>query len=215
MFDNYFKNISNESFDKFSNTSQKAVMKIIKNPQLLCDMVKHIPLDPVLVDKTECYDFLDKLVVYTNDRLGIYARISLFRDGYGERIHYHRWNYTSYILSGGYSQNIFGSIVDKKDISKVDYKDIVLQEKLKAGNICSLESSLIHSIKAEPQTLTFCIRGMALRDRFQVKDVMNETVWWQYGSAYETIEEKAAKRMPQLVLNDKIEQIVKIIQKCR
>lgn len=211
MFDEYFSNVSNESFLDFSETAQNAIRKIVENPELICQMLWHILEDPILMEKSECYDFLDKMVVYSNDETGVYARVSLFHEGYGERIHYHRWNYASYILNGGYTQKIFGNVCSGREMSSIEKEDVLLCEKLRRGNIYSLESSMIHSIQVKPQTVSFCIRGKALCNRFQVKDISNGTVWWQYGNSFETLEEKRMKQISSMVLQDKVEEIIKLI----
>ena len=211
MFDEFFDYIDNDSFLEFSKTSQIALMNIASNPKLMCEMLDHIEEDHVLTEKSECYDFLDKMVIYSNDDKGIYARISLFHEGYGERIHYHRWNYASYILHGGYTQSIYGNIIYEDDVSHVNKENILLKEKLGKGNVCMLHHTVIHSIQAEPQTVSLCIRGKALCNRFQVKDPSTGTVWWQYGSKLEAYEERAMKRISNIVLHDKIEEIKKLI----
>lgn len=213
MFEEFFCNVNNENFSEFTKTSQDAIIRIVEKRELLVDMLKHILDDPVLLQKTESYDFLDKMVVYSDDDTGIFARISLFHKGYGERIHYHRWNYSSYIISGGYTQKVYGTVNSKKDVSATGYEDILFQETMIPGCVYSLDSSVIHSIHVLTETVSFCIRGKALRDRFQIKDTESETVWWQYGSSFEAEEERTIKQMPSFIVHDKIDRIKKIIEK--
>lgn len=212
MYDEYFTNVSNHSFEEFADTARIALKQITSNPDVICNLLRNIASDPVLAEKTECYDFLDKMVVYSNDDLGIYTRVSFFYAGYGERIHYHRWNYASCILCGGYTQTLYGTVKEPGGIDDITTDDIILREELYAGNSYALESSTIHSVRVLPNTISICIRGEALRDSFQVKDISTGRIWRQYGSAAEALEERSIKRMPQFLLKEKIEEICKMIK---
>ncbi len=212
MYDKYFANISNNSFLDFESTAKKALMQIVSDHALMCNLLKNIAVDTILTEKTECYDFLDKMVVYSNDDLGVYARISCFHEGYSERIHYHRWHYVSYILCGGYTQTLYGTTKEYGDIATIGPSDIIMREDLCAGNVYALNNSMIHSIRVLPNTISICIRGRALCDAFQTKDISNGSVWWQYGSTLEALEERSMKQMPQFLLHDKISEICTIIE---
>lgn len=212
MYDKYFKNISNRSFSDFDSTARIALMRISSDSTLMCNLLKNIAVDTTLAEKTECYDFLDKMVIYSNDDTGIYARISYFHEGYSERIHYHRWNYASYILCGGYTQTLYGSTREHAEIVTINSSDILMREDLYAGNLYTLNNLMIHSIKVLPGTISLCIRGKALCDAFQIKDISNGSVWWQYGSDMEALEERSMKRIPQFLLHDKISEICKMIE---
>jgi hypothetical protein len=212
MYDEYFTNVSNHSFLEFESTARMALMQIVSDPALMCNLLKNIEVDTTLAEKTECYDFLDKMVVYSNDDIGIYARISYFHEGYSERIHNHRWNYASYILCGGYTQSIYGTTKEHAEIATIDPCNILMREDLCAGNIYALNNLMIHSIRVLPNTISICIRGKAICDAFQIKDISSGSVWWQYGSALEALEEHSMKRIPQFLLHDKISEICKIIE---
>lgn len=211
MYDEYFLNVSNNSFLEFESSAKSALMRIVTNPALMCNLLRNIAVDPILARKTEYYDFLDKMVIYSNDDIGIYARISYFHEGYSERIHYHRWHYASYILCGGYTQSIYGTTKEHTEIATIDSDDIFMRENLCTGSIYAINNSVIHSIKVLPNTISICIRGKALCDAFQTKDISTGSVWWQYGSALEALEERSIKQMPKFLLDDKISEICKII----
>ena len=53
----------------------------------------------------------------------------------------------------------------------------------------------MHSIKAEPYTVSLIIRGPSVKERFLVADKSTGKSWWQYGAVDESEEEKNAKKM--------------------
>ncbi len=212
MFKEYFKNISNDSFDEFSTTSVQALKKIVNNKSVILEMLDHVLEDEVLIEKSECYDFLDKIVIFSDEEKGVYARVSLFNNKYSNRIHYHRWNYSAYILSGGYKQMIYGIANGNEDITNLYPYTPKLIEQLSKGNYYSLHHSMIHSVIAIPDSVSICIRGCAYKDKFQAIDPATGNSWWQFGSKMEAKEERIMKSLYGDALRKRIEHIKKIIK---
>lgn len=207
-FKDYFKKISNKSFYEFHETCEKVIEEISRDRELICAMLDNIVNNEKLIQKSECYDFLDKFVCFSDDEMGIHARISLFNEKYANRIHYHRWNYSACVLKGGYKQLIYGDQRNNSDeITHLYPYEPVIVENILPGNIYSLEHSIIHSILAQPDTISLCIRGKAIKDRFQVLDPVANISWWQYGSELEGKEEQ---EMKSTTIDDLEKRIVKV-----
>jgi hypothetical protein len=68
----------------------------------------NLEADTRLQGMCERYDFLDKLVVRDLPDAGVRVRLHLYRDGYFDRPHNHRWSFASRILRGQYVHRIFG-----------------------------------------------------------------------------------------------------------
>ncbi len=196
MYEKYFAGISNNTFEEFRLTSREVLIDLANNKQLMCEMLRNIQNSEELIKKSESYDFLDKFTIYSNNEQQIYARISVFNNKYGNRIHYHRWDYSSYILKGGYTQYIYGHLQKGKElIREACSLNPILVEELQEGNLYSLDNSVIHSVKAIPGSVSICIRGKSQRDRFQVIDTRTDTEWWQYGQKLEAFEEHQVKQI--------------------
>lgn len=209
-YNQYFEKISNESFASFSETSYLAVEKIMSDRVLIIDMLNNVLDDEVLINKSECYDFLDKIICYSNDSLGAHMRISLFNNKYANRIHYHRWDYTACVLAGSYTQFFYG-LNQGNDITELFPYEPIYVEKHLPNNIYSLSHTIVHSVKAEPDTVSICIRGKAFGDKFQAIDSKTNTSWWQYGSNLEASEERAMKSVSPVYLKDRIEHLISIL----
>lgn len=212
MYEEFFSGISNNSFEEFGITSRKVLVELSKNKKLICEMLRNIKNNEELIKKSESYDFLDKFIIYSNEAQQIYARISVFNNKYGNRIHYHRWDYSSYILKGGYTQYIYGNLKTGKElIREACSLQPILVEELHEGNIYSLNNSVIHSVNAIPGSVSICIRGKSCRDRFQVIDTRTNTEWWQYGQKLEAFEEHQIKQINLEDLKGKVNRTCKII----
>lgn len=204
-----FSTISNESFEIFSKTSQEIIEKIATDKKLIINMLNNVLEDERLIRKSECYDFLDKIICYEDEEKQM--RISLFNDKYANRIHYHRWDYTAYILSGNYTQYFYG-VHEKNDIKDLYPYEPIFVEKCLEGNMYSLSHKMVHSVEAKPDTISICIRGKAFEDRFQAIEPKTNTSWWQYGSKMEANEERIMKSVSCEYLKKKIDHIIEILR---
>lgn len=209
-FDTYFKSINVTNFEVFAETSQSVLFKLSKDIELVKAMLDNVVLDDQLIEKSECYDFLDKIICYFDRKSGISLRISIFNEKYANRIHYHRWDYSACILKGMYSQSFYGLYMDRDITELYPYHPLVI-ETIKENCIYSVEHRMIHSIKAKPGTISMCIRGNAFYDSFQAIDPMTNSSWTQYGAKFEAVEERMMKAVTPLVLKQKIEYIKKNI----
>lgn len=212
MYEKYFENISNDSFNDFSTTSVQALKKIVEDKNIILEMLDNVLENDVLIEKSECYDFLDKIVIFSDEEKGVYARVSLFNNKYSNRIHYHRWNYSAFILSGGYKQMIYGIAKGNEDITKLYPYTPTLIEQLNKGNYYSLHHSMIHSVIAIPNSVSICIRGRAYKDKFQAIDPVTGNSWWQFGAKMEAKEERIMKSLYGDALKERIDNIKKIIR---
>jgi len=209
-YNEYFKDISNTSFSSFSETSYLAIEKIISDRILIIDMLNNVLNDELLISKSECYDFLDKIICYSDEESSVYMRVSLFNDKYANRIHYHRWDYTACVLAGSYTQFLYG-LHNENDITELFPYEPTYIEKHLPNNIYSLSHTMVHSVKAKPNTVSICIRGKAFGDKFQAIDSKTNTSWWQYGSNIEASEERVMKSVSPVYLKGRIEHLISIL----
>lgn len=153
--------------------------------------------DPNLLRLCEHYDILDKLVLH-DDPTGWRLRLHVFLPGYFDRPHNHRWTYASRILHGSYTHTLYGT--DDNIGDHIDPATLVprmVRTEL-AGDTYVLHHSAIHSVVAQPHTVSLVVRGPAVKDRFLVSDRHTGQAWWQYGAAVEDPAEAAAKRMTEV-----------------
>lgn len=169
---------------------------ICRDPENLEELVGGVQASERLYELSEHYDILDKLVLADFPEQGVRLRLHVFADGYFDRPHNHRWAYASRILSGAYLHRTFACPVSTLDQGvKVSSLPVTQVQKLRAGDSYVLGTESIHSITADPGTVTLVLRGPARSDRFLVMDRVNDTSWWQYGRATETEAQISAKRM--------------------
>ncbi|MDT4991997.1 MAG: hypothetical protein QOH97_1889 [Actinoplanes sp.] len=150
--------------------------------------------DPRLLALCEHYDILDKIVLH-DDPSGWRLRLHVFLPGYFDRPHNHRWTYASRILAGGYAHTLYGTdetIGDTIDPAALTPRLVRTEQ---PGDTYTLHHSMIHSVVAQPYTVTLIARGPAVKDRFLVTDRRTGHTWWQYGAATEDPAEAAKKRM--------------------
>lgn len=151
--------------------------------------------DAALLSMCENYDLLDKLVLFRGESCDFRVRLHLFLPGYFDRPHNHRWSYSSLILHGSYQHSIFGQ--DSGLTEDIDVASLrpIMTHRQRAGDFYTLHHTLIHSVIAEPYTVSLIIRGPSQKNRFLVMDRLENRAWWQFGMAAEAPEEREKKVM--------------------
>lgn len=69
---------------------------------------------------------------------------------------------------------------------------------------------MIHSVTAQPYTTSLIVRGPAVKDRFLVTDRITGQAWWQHGTATESPDEAARKRMSATQANTCLEKLTEL-----
>jgi hypothetical protein len=181
------------AIDDISPLAEVALRSLAKQPAMIGDLFASAAHDQSLFTLCEHYDLLDKIVLYRCPQFRL--RLHVFLPGYFDRPHNHRWSYSSLILCGQYRHSLYGC--DDNLTTEVDVASLtpVMIRNEQTGMSYTLHHSMIHSVVAQPYTVSLVIRGPSMKDRFVVMDRVEKTAWWQYGSANESKEERTAKAM--------------------
>lgn len=165
------------------------------SPDTLESLLATLENDPRLQDLCERYDFLDKLVLHDTPGTGIRIRLHLYRDGYFDRPHNHRWSFAARILHGQYTHRLFGDDRDFTEDTDPDTLRPLCERTETPGSSYALHHSSVHTVQAAADTVSLLIRGPAAKDRFLILDRAAGESFWARGAAAETPAQRAAKRM--------------------
>lgn len=162
---------------------------------LLLGLLDRLADDPELASMCERYDFLDKLVLADLAAAQVRVRLHVYRPGYFDRPHNHRWNFASNIIRGQYRHLIFGR--DDTFNEQTDPDALVpIHERIEQpGDHYVLHHSSVHTVRAEADTVSLLVRGPATKERFLIIDRAAGGFFWVYGQANETAQQRAAKQM--------------------
>jgi hypothetical protein len=136
---------------------------------------------------------LDKLVLVDDPASGVRIRMHVFRQGYFDRPHNHRFSFGTRILSGGYTHTVYGNFPDSLDLdAAMLFPRLVRHEGPGSGYV--IEHSLVHSVAAACDTVTLTVRGPAQKDRMLIVD--DELgAFWAVGMKDEDPAEVARRRL--------------------
>ena len=181
-----------------------ALDAIESDPETLATLLARLEKDRQLQGMCERYDFLDKLVLCDVPATGVRVRLHLYRDGYFDRPHNHRWSFASRIIRGQYVHRIFGQDTDfTEDTDPATLRPI--HERTEAqGATYALHHASVHTVQATEGTISLLIRGPAASDRFLILDRAAGNSFWVYGAASETSAQRASKVMTSPVLIEAI-----------
>nr|WSX75838.1 hypothetical protein OH826_19460 [Streptomyces sp. NBC_00899] len=173
---------------------------------LLADLTSRVPADPHLAGMCEHYDFMDKVVIH-DDPAGYRIRVHRFLPGYFDRPHNHRWSFGAFILTGSYQHLQYGADTDFENATP-DSLQVLCSRTEQAGDWYVLHHTAVHSVAAEPGTLSLVLRGPAAKARFRILDAPANTSFHVRGAADETPAERAAKTMPPYRLTAAVEDVL-------
>ena len=183
------------SLEAVGPTTEKILRTLAADRSALSQLVADLEQNPALLSMCEHYDLLDKLVLFGHPESGFRLRLHLFLPGHFDRPHNHRWTYSSLLLRGGYRHTLYGE--DTALSADIDVRTLqpVMVHEQRAGDFYTLSHRMIHSVIAEPYTVSLIVRGPSVKDRFLVMDRATNQAWWQHGMVQETQDVRAAKVM--------------------
>jgi hypothetical protein len=163
-------------------------------PGLLAALLDNLTTDAHLRPMCEGYDFMDKLVLWDSPDHQIRLRLHLYRPGYFDRPHNHRWPFASRILRGSYLHRLYGRDDHFTEDTDPDQLTPILERVERPGSTYALHHTSVHTVQAEADSISLLLRGPAAKDRFLILDKAAGS-FWVYGAAQETAETRASKIM--------------------
>ncbi|ROO63076.1 hypothetical protein EDC02_5089 [Micromonospora sp. Llam0] len=167
---------------------------ITHEPGLLTALLDNLATDTHLRTMCEDYDFMDKLVLYDSPDHQIRLRLHLYRTGYFDRPHNHRWPFASRILRGSYLHRLYGRDDHFTEDTDPDTLTPIMERVERPGSTYALHHTSVHTVQAEADSISILLRGPAAKERFLILDKTAGS-FWVYGAAQETPATRASKIM--------------------
>ncbi|WKU03463.1 hypothetical protein [Micromonospora sp. HUAS LYJ1] len=185
------------------HTAGKIFDAITDEPGLLAALLDNLSTDAHLRPMCEGYDFMDKLVLYDSPDHQVRLRLHLYRHGYFDRPHNHRWPFASRILRGSYLHRLYGR--DDQFTEDTDPAELtpILERVEHPGSTYALQHTSVHTVQAEADSISLLLRGPAAKERFLILDKAAGP-FWVYGAAQETTATRNSKIMRPDQLNQTI-----------
>ncbi len=179
-------------------------------PDLLAALLDNLGVDEHLRPMCEGYDFMDKLVLYDDADAQVRVRLHLYRPGYFDRPHNHRWSFASHILRGSYLHRIFGRDDQFGEDTDPNTLQPIHERVERVGAGYALHHTSVHTVQAEADSISILLRGPAAKDRFLILDRAGES-FWVYGAAQESPQTRASKQMSGAHLDRTISRVRSLI----
>lgn len=173
---------------------------------LLVALLDTLPGNPHLAGMCEEYDFLRKLVLYDHGN-GVRLRLHLYREGFFDRPHNHRWSFASHILRGGYRHRIYGN--DSTFTEQTDPAALtpIVERDERPGDRYALHHTAVHTVQATTDTISLLLRGPAAKGQFLIHDVAAGRFFWVTGADQESPQQRASKQMTPARLTATIDRV--------
>ncbi|WP_406279172.1 hypothetical protein OH799_11515 [Nocardia sp. NBC_00881] len=180
---------------------------------LLSELLDQLTGEHRLAQLCEGYDFMRKLILYDDPDHGIRLRLHLYRGGFFDRPHNHRWSFASRILRGGYTHRIFGNDSEFDETTDPARLRPLLQQRQEPGSSYALHHTSVHTVHADHDTISLLMRGPAAKYRFLIHDT-TRGFFWAHGAAQEPPEQRAAKRLTPNQLADTTRTVRRLLIDC-
>jgi hypothetical protein len=177
---------------------------------LLTALLDNLTTAAHLRSMCEGYDFMDKLVLYDSPDHQIRLRLHLYRPGYFDRPHNHRWPFASRILRGSYLHRLYGRDDQFTEDTDPDQLTPILERVERPGSTYALHHTSVHTVQAEADSISLLLRGPAAKDRFLILDKTAGS-FWVYGAAQETPATRASKIMNPVQLDQTIARVRELV----
>ncbi|AYF75284.1 hypothetical protein D7D52_16980 [Nocardia yunnanensis] len=162
---------------------------------LVLDLLERLPAQPALTGMCEGYDFMRKLVLWTDPDSDVRLRLHLYSGRHTERPHNHRWPFSSRIVRGNYQHNLYGSDTGFDENTDPAALKPLLAQRQRPGDTFALHHASVHNVCADPGTVSMILRGPAAKTRFLIHDTATRAQFHVYGAAQETAATRATKQL--------------------
>ncbi|WP_331769115.1 hypothetical protein OG948_35420 (plasmid) [Embleya sp. NBC_00888] len=171
---------------------------------MLAELVYHVAEMPEFAARCESDEFRFKMVLYDALHRGFRLRLHVWRHGFADTPHQHRFSYASRILSGGYEHTTYTTgqdLAPPHGFTQFD-RHIPLGSEPVGSSIDSTEFKVtgifplgegdyyfqssdmdLSSTTVAPDTVTLFVRGPAVRPCSFQWHSQSETVTWRAGDA--------------------------------
>ena len=154
---------------------------------MLRRLLNQVSGEPRLVRLCEQLQGLKKIVLIDDKCRDIRLRLHLFENYEFDVAHNHKWSFHSTILSGRYLQSLHGEVRDDMSALDIQSMSVVTATEYRTLDSYFLRHSMVHSLRAEPHTVTLVIRGPIMRAQSLWRDLKNSKAWVHKGDATDTL----------------------------
>lgn len=197
------KAVCEDDFLTWSVKTQNILKEnFLNNKSNLTQMIRDAIENPSLRTKFESHRLLDYLVIY-EDEFDNRIRLHISTQDHLTRMHDHRFDFSTLILTGGYEHLFYKTIVDPYCVSKVgeamhyqdeknvdpgfmNYteKDLFYLSAYRTeypNNCYSISNNIVHSVFTSLNTVSVVYRSGAKKERSFIFDKASNTMWWRFG----------------------------------
>jgi hypothetical protein len=173
-------------------------------PEVLPLLLEGCAVDERLRSLSDRRDFGDQMILFDDPSSGIRVRLHTWTPNdfspHG-RPHHHRYSFASIILRGEFLHSLYGDI--EGVLTRVDGRPIrAIGSRTEApGSVYALESTAVHTVRAQPGSLSMIVRGPAVSD-YQVR--FDKTGTWPSDRKYGRASEPAAERPEETTTPDHV-----------
>jgi hypothetical protein len=161
---------------------------LTENKPLFRRLIDAALYHPVLWPKCESHRLDYKIVIWDAPEKNFRIRIRMYRESQYERIHDHRFSFTTLVLRGGHRESFWAPRISVSDTSKLsDFAQLFVREEV-TDRVFTIHHTAFHSTLVTPDSISLVFRGPAEKDRSFLIGKEKETgnVWWRYSQFDET-----------------------------
>ena len=147
--------------------------------------------DAALFGMCECHTLDDKIVIYDGlERQNFRIRWRLAKSDQYERVHSHRFSFTTRILRGTHSETLyFCNSPSDGEVSLGDF-EAAIEKELVCGQTFTIHHSTFHSTVTSEDAVALLMRGPAEKVKAPIIRKDSAEMWFRFGAADESEERR-------------------------
>ncbi len=126
--------------------------------RLLLDLLERLPAQRDLLGLCERLPFMDKLVLWQAAGSAVRLRAHVFRPGYADWPHNHRFTFTSRIVHGCYLHRVFAESVLESQDEPSCWQPLAVRHE-RPGDEYVMHHEAVHSLTVLDTTVSLVLRG--------------------------------------------------------
>ena len=190
-------------FQERSQENERLLREISSNKAAFVNLIRAVRNDDQRFGMCEKDEFRYKLVLHRADDRGFRLRLHVWRTGFADCVHAHRFSYTALLLNGGYQHTLWSTDQDVYPKGIEEYQEQMLPlshpfvaknvdvsriratvvASFEAGQAYSQDHTVLSSTITQPDTVSLFFRGPAERDYSIQWHTADEKIVWRGGSA--------------------------------
>lgn len=182
-------------FEDAATRTRSILERLAQDRRVLSELTRLVRGREHLFALCECHALDDKIVIYDGLEVQNFRiRWRLAKSEQYERVHTHRFSFTTRILHGNHCETLYDTSLSDEQVVLSDLKPMMVRRLVKDQDF-TIHHSTYHSTLTSNGAVALLVRGPAEKQRAPILRSNTDHKWYRYGAADESHDRRTEKAM--------------------